>query len=359
MTDKVKLTTVTAETTEPEEEATLSEDEVEAQEENELEEVLREEKGGSWFGRFVLFAVIIGLLVTVGKLTNDINLLKQNLEPEAFLKQDNLLLEDISKQQKSLTTQIKLLAQQQETLETSLKAFQTDLDDVRSTRSQGTSLLNSQAEYNFLIERADFKLSYEHDPSGAIAILKLLAGKANPELQKATQSTIDEISPFTKVETPMLLDKLEILELSISKLPLTLKTQFEKPKEQATPEESNIKEKAWKEKLLASIKEVVVIQRVDQPVKPLLNQHEKALLLYQLKLKMQQAKMALLTHQYGVFVERMKAIRADLQPYVDFKTNKNISDLMDDLIQYPFPGKWPKLDGLKKIVNKQGKVSKP
>lgn len=302
--------------------------------------------GSSTGGRLILFMVIVGLSVALGKVTLDVNVLKKNLEPDALLQQDNLVLDSISAQQKNLTTQIKLLSDQQSNLQNSLKTFQNEVELLKQAKpktgtvSEVTKVkLDPNLELQFLLDRAKFKVHYENDPQGALAILQLIQQKLPKKSKRyqAVQEMIDSIEPMAKLNIAALVDELEKFETKLIGMPLAIKTSIATPEKQT----SQVKAANWKDSLWQNLREIVVIQRVDRPVKPLLNEHEQAVIQYQMRLKIQQAKMALLTHQYVLFSDLIKSLQRDAAPYLDKQTDSSVDKSFSYFIHYPFPTRIP------------------
>lgn len=160
------------------------------------------------------------------------------------------------------------------------------------------------AEAEYLLRLANHRLILARDPVTAATALEaadqILMKMADPALQGVRQAIAGEIAALRTValpDVPGLAARIGAIIPQLANLPVKARERGEQPPAQAQVAEVSGEAPAWKGYLLKvweELKSLVVIRREDKAVAPLLPPQEQTYLQYNLMLKLEGARLALI-----------------------------------------------------------------
>lgn len=201
-------------------------------------------------------------------------------------------------------------------------ALKASMDAVLAKLGRTTSAWRL-AEVEYLLTVANHRLNLVQDRTTAIAVFETaderLLAIGDPGLLNVRKAIADELNMLRGISEPDITGmalRLSSLANEIEKLPLiykervdlaTGKTQIPKPESW-----SEVPAAMWKE-----IKNLVVIRRHQQPTEPLIPPAEAWFLHQNLRLKLEQAQLALLRRDTALFRENLEEARTWIQTFFD------------------------------------------
>lgn len=263
----------------------------------------RQRKSSAW--GWLLLVLIAGLAVGGGygyrflqgaeQSLNDIGLQQQALASQNQALQDELdsRLLNLQKQQRELTGYIEVMREKD-----------------RHLRKDWLIL-----ESEYLLQLANYRLLFDRDVNTALAALQAadtrLRDTGDPGLvsvRKKIAEAILSLKGIAQVDLAGLSLSLSAISKELDTLPL----RTPDPKSRAVQQQqqnTSSKVESWSELPAAmwqDIKSLIVIRDHDQPIEPLLTPKERFFLIENLRLQIEQARLALLSGQQKVYKERLE-----------------------------------------------------
>lgn len=170
-----------------------------------------------------------------------------------------------------------------------------------------------------LIQLAHYNLIYLHNTDSALQALTLannqLAEIKSPDLRledlrRLLTSYIAKLKAFPRIDLMTALSRLHALQLQILELPL-LTTSLK-----VNPTTASNTESKWVRAIqdsLNSFRKLIVIRRLDKPIKPLLPEAEQQYLQLNLQLLLQQAQWALLHNEPAIYQSSLQQVQEAIQ----------------------------------------------
>lgn len=236
---------------------------------------------------------------------------------------------EVQLQQNSLTQNKKL-----NTIKETISAF------LKQNQHTRRDWLIAEAEY--LIKLANHRLVLAHDVSTSIQALRAADNRllevGNPKfipLRKALAIDIQKLNTVPKFDIVGISLKLNALQLQIESLPLA--TPDPKTNEQRSKTESNIsKADNWQQlprAIWQDLLNLVDIQYHNEAIKPLLLPEQQFFLVQNLKLQLEQARLALLKDHPVIYKDRIKQAQKWISDYFDKKQiiTQTVNQTLDEL----------------------------
>ncbi|MFE8071202.1 uroporphyrinogen-III C-methyltransferase [Marinobacteraceae bacterium S3BR75-40.1] len=202
-----------------------------------------------------------------------------------------------------------------------------------------TDWLLAEAEY--LLRMANQRLQLEKDIEGAIAILRsadeVLAETDDPGVYPVRQAVAEarmDLKSVEQVDRIGLYLQLEAAITQIEKLSDSALTQFSplaqtEPVEEPTTTADSTWEKVW-QRFVAGLDDVIVIRRLDEPVKPLLSPKQSAYARLNLRLMLEEAEMALLKGNTPLYRRSLQKAQGWLDEWYD-TSHPTVNALIESL----------------------------
>lgn len=234
----------------------------------------------------------------------------------------------------TLQTEIRLLAQDQKQLS---QAFS---DLLKSNRHLKQDWLISEAEY--LVNLAGQRLGLMRDVKTAITALKAadsrLRETGNPELiaiREALAKDINQLEAVHQADLTGLSLKLSAMLTDIDQLKLLTSKPDDAILKEQKKESTEVKDwKALPAAMWHDIKKLIVIREHQGPIKPLLSPEQFFFLSQNLKLQLEQARLAMLNAEPQIYVERITTAKAWVKKWFDSQDSKtrNFLNQLDELL---------------------------
>lgn len=211
------------------------------------------------------------------------------------------------------------------------------------------------AEVDYIIRIANFNLELDRNIALAIKLLKTADEKirslGNPNLsalRMGIQQSIAKLSAIAQVDTEGLVIRLQVLSKTVEALPLA-KHEAEKTVPEVAEAEATSEEKTnWQEALknsLNSIKEMVVIRRLDKPFKALMKPDQHANLIENIQLQLSAAQWAVLHHERKIYEASLKLVKEWIEEYFQAGDQvKSVLRSLDELMNINIDPNIPKID---------------
>jgi len=216
----------------------------------------------------------------------------------------------------------KLLERQQ-----TLKDAVTEL--LRTNRHLRHEWLVAEAEY--LVNLAGHRLILARDANTALTALKAaddrLREAGDPSLITLRKALAEDISSLESVHLPDTAGislKLSTMIQDVDELPL-LTPEPESVAKQTVPSKSRVTN--WRELPAAmweDMKKLVIIRDHQGPIKPLLSPEQHFFLTQNLKLQLEQARLAILNGENTIYHERLDTVQTWLNNWFDLENNRTV-----------------------------------
>ena len=207
---------------------------------------------------------------------------------------------------------------------------------LKSSRHLRHEWLVAEAEY--LVNLASHRLILAQDVKTAIAALKAaddrLRETGDPSLIVLRKALAEDISSLQAVDLPDIAGlslKLNAIVQDVDDLPLLTPEPESAAKRQTGPASPPVEN--WKELPAAmweDMKKLVIIRDHQGPIKPLLSPEQHFFLSQNLKLQLEQARLALLTGEDEVYHERLDTAQGWISNWFDPENNRTIH-MLDQL----------------------------
>ena len=217
------------------------------------------------------------------------------------------------------------------------------------------------AEVDYIVRLANFNVEFEKNVALAIKLLKIADEKihslGNPKLaslRMAIQKNISALSSVPQVDTEGLVIRLQVLSKTVESLPLA--KQEESGIIGEVSEKQIEKPANWKdafENSMKSIKEMVVIRRLDKPLKALMQPDQHANLVENIQLQLSAAQWAVLHHESKIYQASLKLAKEWVGEYIQKGDQVNaVIKSIDDLLAIDIDPPVPAIDvEVKKFTN--------
>lgn len=276
----------------------------------------RQHKTSSW-GLVIL--VLFGLFAVAG--WYGYSELNKTRETFSDIQQSQLALK---KQNSEL--EAKLLARMQ-----AMQEQQQELTDyIQVLRDKNQHLrkdwLLMEAEY--LIQLSNYRLLFERDINTAISALESadvrLRDTGDPSIlsvRKVLAESIQALRQVPQADLAGLSLTLSAVNKNIDKLPLNTpdpKSKKHQEQSQADPKTKHVE--SWSElpaAIWSDLKNLVEIRDHEAPIQPLLSPEERFFLIENVRLQIEQARLAMLSGQAGVFHERLATAISWIEDHFD------------------------------------------
>ncbi|WP_455216940.1 uroporphyrinogen-III C-methyltransferase [Kaarinaea lacus] len=280
-------------------------------------------------------------------------------------KQDSNLV----KSQKALQSRINRLEQELQLAHQSLQneniALKATMDTV-SAQLGRTTIAWRLAEVEYLLTVANHRLNLVQDRTTAIAIFETaderLLAIGDPGLLDVRKAIADELNLLRGISEPDLTGMaltLASLAKEVEKMPLIFKERVDL----ATGNKQRAKPESWREipaAMWEEIKGLVVIRRHEQPTEPLLSPDEAWFLHQNLRLKMEQAQLALLRRDTSLFRKNLEEANVWIQTFFDADSPvvSNARTTLDSLAGVELKLNLPDVSGslrvLRRLISQRG-----
>ena len=277
----------------------------------------RKHKSTAATGLWIFLAVVL-LLVAGGWYSYD------------YLAGYNKKLSDLAAQQVSLLQQNNKLKEEFVSKWEILKQQQDDLTDHINTLREKNQYLRKDwllLEAEYLIQLANQRLLFERDVNTAIAALESaderLRDTGDPgaiKVRKVISEAIQSLKQVPQSDLAGLSLTLSTINKDIEKLPLSTPDPKSKEQEMQRDMAESRNVSSWKQLPAAvwrDLKNLVVIRDHDKPVQPLLSPEERFFLMENLRLQIEQARLAMLSGQARVYKERIETAILWIQQHFD------------------------------------------
>lgn len=261
-----------------------------------------------------------------------------------------------------LEQQLQATRQSLETENNTLKAKM----DVVSEKLGRTTTAWRLAEVEYLLTVANHRLNLVHDRKTAITIFETaderLVAIGDPGLMSVRKTIAGELTSLRSISEPDITGmalSLSSLAKDIEKLPLIFKERVDLAlgdKQKSKPESwRELPEAIWEE-----IKGLVVIRRHEQPTEPLLPPAEAWFLQQNLRLKLEEAQLALLRRETSLFRNKLQEARIWIETFFDNDSAavKNAASTLKSLDQVELEVKLPDVSGslreLRRLLTQRG-----
>lgn len=278
---------------------------------------------------------------------------------------------DLSQSQQSLQSSISKLEQEIQQTRSSLtadnKALQASMDTVSAKLGRTTTAWRL-AEVEYLLTVANHRLNLVQDRPTAIAVFETaderLKAIGDPGLMSVRKAIANELNLLRSISEPDLTGmalSLSSLANEVEKMPLIFKERVDL----ATGEEQKAKPESWREipaAMWEEIKGLVVIRRHTQPTEPLLPPTEAWFLHQNLRLKLEQAQLALLRRDTALFRKNIEEASVWIQTFFDGDSAavKNATTTLDSLAKVELKLNIPDVSGslreLRRLLTQRGVV---
>lgn len=233
---------------------------------------------------------------------------------------------NLSQSQKALQSRINNLEQELQHTRQSLTAENNDLKTTMNTVSEKlgrTTTAWRLAEVEYLLTVANHRLNLVQDRPTAIAVFETaderLLAIGDPGLLSVRKAIANELNLLRSISEPDLTGmalSLSSLANEVEKMPLIFKERVDL----ATGDKQKAKPESWREipaAMWEEIKGLVVIRRHTQPTEPLLPPTEAWFLHQNLRLKLEQAQLALLRRDTALFRKNLEEANVWIQTFFD------------------------------------------
>lgn len=205
-------------------------------------------------------------------------------------------------------------------------------------------------EAHYLVQLAYYNLQFTKDINSALLLLQVadqkLAALSDPKLLNVRQllaKNIESLQALPKLDLAGILSRLNALQLQMTQLPILM------PSIKSTSvikDESDNNLPAWRKALHHSwetLSRLIVIQKNNQAITPILATEQQAYLQQNLQLQLQQAQWAVLHGQQNVYITSLKQVQNWIQRYfaqnatVTQATLQGITELLQINVQPVLP----------------------
>lgn len=223
------------------------------------------------------------------------------------------------------------------------------------------------AEVQYMVQSANINLSVEHNVPVAIKLLKAADDKVknfsklgNSSLRKAIANSLSALNALPQFDAEGIVISLQAMSKTLETLPLVKQSTEQQSAEDAKPVDVSTSD--WRERFKGSmkiIKDMVVIRRLDQPVKPLIHPEQHANLIENLQLQLSIAQFAVLQHESKLYQSSLNEVKSWITEYFQRSDEVNaVLKSLDEMLAINVSPALPSLEGLINEIQNQ-KASQP
>ncbi|MEJ2360074.1 MAG: uroporphyrinogen-III C-methyltransferase [Gammaproteobacteria bacterium] len=247
-----------------------------------------------------------------------------------FYKKQMARLDKLSDQQAQLQQENDDLKSNLDESLQSLSKQQADLaNDIQSLRNKNQFLrkdwLVMEAEY--LLQLANYRLLFDRDVNTSIVALQTaddrLHETGDPGLisvRKSIAESVQALKAVPQVDLAGMSLTLSALAKDIKTLPLNTPEPRKRIEQQQKQKAATRQIKSWSQlpaAIWSDLKSLIIIRDHAQPVEPLLPPQQRFFLIENLRLQIEQARLAMLTGHASVFKERLTTAIHWIEKYFD------------------------------------------
>lgn len=211
------------------------------------------------------------------------------------------------------------------------------------------------AEVEYMVQIANINLSLEQNVPVAIKLLKAADDKVkslsklgNSSLRKSIANTLSALHALPQLDAEGIVISLQAMSKTLESLPLVKQVSDQQSEEDAKP--VNVSTSDWRQKFKGSmkiIKDMVVIRRLDQPVKPLIHPEQHANLIENLQLQLSIAQFAVLQHEAKLYQSSLNEVKTWITEYFQRSEEVNaVLKSLDELLAINISPTLPSLEAL-------------
>ncbi len=236
------------------------------------------------------------------------------------------LQKKILRNQLQAQAHIQIISKQLQKQREALSTTEANLNRVLQMADQ-TQAQKGLSEITYLLHLADLHLRIGHDTASSLQLLQTARNRAKAlndpaliPLQRAINLDIEKLKKAPQVNVAMILSQLTHISETIKKISL-LPTKIQ-PDIDASQKE-DISQEPWYERVLHSLKDLVVIRHIQEPIKPLLSEQQEAALKNNIELKLSQAEWAVLHKNPKLYQHSLQQVEKWLKAYYRDKPQVN------------------------------------
>ena len=257
-----------------------------------------------------------------------------------FLKQQTARMDTLAAQQTQLQDQnAQLTAKLAEGLQTFNKQQRDLANDIQTLRAKDQHLrkdwLLNEAEY--LLQLANYRLLFARDINTAVVALNTadsrLRETGDPGLisvRKVIAESVQALKAVPQADLAGLSLSMSAISKDVASLPLNTPDPQSRMQEQKTGLDQTRKVKSWSALPAAiwhDLKGLIIIRDHTQPVEPLLAPDQRFFLTENLRLQIEQARLAMLTGHVEVYQERLATAIHWIEKYFDKESSRTRATL--------------------------------
>ncbi len=289
---------------------------------------------------------------------------------ELMTKSRTQLADQVAELQQKLQNQRDTASQQQQSVNAQLSALHKHQEELTGyidvIRNRDKHLrkdwLILEAEY--LIQLANYRLLFERDINTAMVALqsadvrlKETGDPAVLNVRKAIAASIQSLKQIEQVDLAGLSLTMTALNQELGKLPLHTPDPVAKAREADTELSEAKQVSAWTELPAAiwrDVKSLIVIRDHAQPVGPLLSPDQRFFLVENLRLQIEQARLAMLSGQAQVYSERIGTAIGWIEQHFDKEAaiTKATLDTLNQLKSAPIAPELPDISASYQALQK-------
>lgn len=231
----------------------------------------------------------------------------------------------------------------------SIQELQNNVNQLREETHRGNDAW-VLAEVDYIIRLANLNLEIDRNVAVAIKLLKSADDKVKnlsklggSSVRKAIANSLSALNAVPQFDIEGVVLSLQSMSKGLETLPL-VKQNTVQPLPESNPKVET-SSSTWREMLNASmktIKDMVVIRRLDQPVKPLVHPDQHANLIENMQLQLSIAQWAVLHHDAKIYQASLHAVNEWLQEYFQMGDEvkavlKTLNDLQAINVAPPIP----------------------
>ena len=248
-----------------------------------------------------------------------------------------------------------------------INAYQENLHNnltnlIRNKEHLRNDWLIAEAEY--LVRLANHRLLLEKDISTASVALKAadarLAEVADPALLSIRKTLLNDLNSLSNIPTIDLAGlsvTLSSLSNNIPNLPLSTPSpvthEINQTEKIATPNDAKNLE-SLPATIWEDIKSLIIIRNHEKPLKPLLAPEQHFFLVQNLRLLLEQSRLALLNGNNIIYQERLETLKKWIQEHFDTQHNvtRNILASLDELQKFDIDPTLPDISSTYSLIEK-------
>ncbi len=248
-------------------------------------------------------AVISATMIIISAQNN------QRILKQLMSQQDNM--QKLQSNTQILSAQV---SQQQVAIQNAISG----LDQLRTSNAQDP-VSPVLVEVDYLVRLANYNAQYVGDSKIVLTMLETaeqrISGLSSPQLtniRRALVSSITAIKGIKPLDTEGVLLRLNALSDTVNSLQVVPEAKINATTNLAASTVNNQLNQTWKEKLFSSLlelKKVVVVQRLNEPVQPLISPEQHSNLVGNIQLKLGLAQWAVLHREPKVFSDALNQVK--------------------------------------------------